>query len=177
MLSPDDEYLTVDEASQKLFERITEYYDLQIQSIGPDEYAFIQKTIKYPESYSEHIENLRSAIRPSDETLSHIQDFLTKYPEFTHPQYCAILDYVIKVLITNPAKARESGINALMSLQKSLEEDNEGKEIPDQSLSNIPDELPFQIGHETLVLPTYQDPLMVSLYSVCVLAFSMRLQQ
>ena len=176
MLSPEDEYLSVDEASQKLLERITEYYTLQIDSIGPEEYAFIQKTIKYPESYEEHIDNLKNALRPPEETLSHIQNFLTMYSEFTHPQYCEILDYVIKILLTNPAKARESGINALMSLQKTMEEDNEGKEIPEQSLSNIPDEIPFQIGRETLVLPTHQDPLMVSLYSVCVLAFSMRFQ-
>lgn len=178
MLSPDEEYLTIEDASNQLYDRISEYYTLQIQAIGPEEYAFIQKTIKYPESYEEHIANLKSGIRPENETRDHITEFITKYKEFTHPQYVAILDYVIKVLITNPEKARQAGVNALLSLQQKLEAEGntECENVPEQSTSNIPEFIPFQIEHETIELPSYQDPLMVSLYSVCMMSFSMRMQ-
>ena len=175
MLSPDSEYLTNDQAVEQLYDRVTTYYDLQIQAIGPEEYKIIQKACNYPENYKEHIQNLIDTMKPSSETKEHIKEFLTVYPEFCHPQYISVLDYVINVIETQPEKAKQAGMQALMNVQRGLEEANEGKEIPKQSVGNIPEFIPFQIGTQAINVPSYQDPLMVSLYSVCFMTFAERM--
>lgn len=170
----DSEYLTVSEAATNLYEKISNYYNLQIEAIGPEEYEVIKEACNYPEDYETHIKNLSDTMKPENETRQHIVEFLQTYPEFCHPQYTEILDYAIKVIETQPEKAKQAGMQALMQVQSSLEETH-GCEVPEQSVSNIPEMIPFQVGAKTIEVPSHKDPLLVSLYSVCFLAYASRM--
>lgn len=169
---------TPETAVDELYDRVSRYYNLQIQSIGPEEYKFIQDTIGYPESYEEHIQSLKDGINPSETTKEHIKEFVTKYPEFQHPQYVSVLDYIINILLTDQNKAKQAGMQALLQIQQQIQEQNADSETSSDisaSSSDIPDVIPFQVGNgDVIELPSHQDPLLVSLYSVCMMAFSAR---
>lgn len=177
MLSPEDEYDSIEDSTANLYQRINQYYTLQMNAIGPDEYAMIQQACHYPEDYDAHMQNLRDALQPEEETTKHISEFLVTYPEFCHPQYAQILDYAINVIETEPEKAKMAGMQALMQIQRDLEKENDytSENIPEQSVSNIPEMIPFQLGHHVIEVPSHQDPLLVSLYSVCFMAFASRM--
>jgi len=175
MLSPDSEYHSIDEATNILYERVSTYYDLQMNAIGPDEYAVIKKACNYPEDYEQHMKNLKSTMCSEESTRQHIKEFLETYPEFCHPQYIEIFDYAIKVIETQPEKAKMAGMQALMQVQQDLEKENDYGDIPEQSVSNIPDMIPFNLGNQIIEVPSHQDPLLVSLYSVCFMAFASRM--
>ena len=175
MLSPESDYHSIEDATKLLYERVSYYYELQMHAIGPDEYAVIKQACNYPEDYEEHMQNLKDTMRPEEETRQHIKEFLETYPEFCHPQYAEVLDYAIKVIETQPDKARAAGMQALMNVQKDLEKEHNYGEVPEQSVSNIPEMIPFQVGPQTIEVPSHQDPLLVSLYSVCFMAFASRM--
>lgn len=170
----DDDFLPVEEAATNLYDRVHRYYTLQIDAIGPDEYTVIQELCHYPEDYETHIQLLRDTLKTKEETLKHIEDFLHMYSEFRHPQYCEIFDYAINIIESQPEKAKQAGMQALMKVQSCLEETH-GDDVPEQSVHDIPETIPFQIGSQVINVPSYQDPLLVSLYSVCFLAFANRM--
>jgi hypothetical protein len=171
------EMTEIKELSNQYYDRIRQYYQLQMELTGPEEYKFIQDKLNYPETYEEHIENLKNALRPVEETIKHIEEFITEYIEFTNHQYVEILDYVINVIETDPEKAKLVGMKSLLDIQEQLDTENEGKEIPQSSTSNIPEQIPFQDADGNLFyLPSHQDPLLVSLYSVCIMSFNMKQQ-
>lgn len=156
-----------------MYEKISKYYNLQMDSIGPEEYTFIQKTIGYPETYSEHMQSLKDALRPKEETIQHIKEFITKYPEFRKEQYLAILDYINQIIETDPVKAKQAGMEALLKAQEELDSDSESTMTSSQA--DIPEFIEFPIGNQNIKLPSYQDPLLISLYSVCMVAFDTKI--
>lgn len=175
----DEGYLNLDDATNNLYTKISRYYAIQIEAIGPDEYAVIKEACNYPEDYETHIANLKDAMRPENETREHIKEFLQSFPEFCHPQYAEIIEYAIQIIETQPEKAKMAGLQALMQVNNDLKEQHgsDDGDIPEQSVSDIPEMIPFQIGPQLIEVPSHQDPLLVTLYSVCFLSFSSRMAQ
>jgi hypothetical protein len=181
MSQEDENSRIITELANEYYERVREYYQLQMNLTGPEEYEFIQDKLNYPETYEEHIENLKNSLKPKEDTIKHIKEFITTYTEFTSHQYIEILEYVINVIETDPDRAKQIGMQSLISVQNQLnedndDEDNEGKSIPSSSVNQIPDFIPFQVDNDIFELPSYQDPLLVSLYSVCIMSFNMKQQ-
>ena len=163
-------FLQTNDAVDHYYTKLMEYYNLQMESIGPEEYAFLKQTLGYPETYEEHMESLKKSLKPENETKKYINDFLETYCEFKHQAYILIWGYINDTIMKNPQHVKEMAKNAL--LQCNDLKDNEDTPV---SSSSIPDtiQMPLPNGIE-IELPTYNDPLMVCMYSVCFMAASAR---
>lgn len=161
------------EISKRMYDEVYAYYDFLITSIQPQDYAMLQQTLHYPETYEEHIESLRSTMKTPQETIDNIKKFLTKYVEFQDDQYLAILQFVNRRIQSNPEHLKQEAYKILQQEAANNPpppplEDNEDEA---SSFADIPEILELQMGNSTIALETYSDPLMTNLYGILMIAF------
>ena len=164
----------------KYYRRLSEYHELYLSLLGPDEYKVVQQTFGFPETWEEHIAILRASILPKEHTANHLKEFLTEFTEFRSESYLDVFDQVLYALKNDRegslqtagetfAKFSEIQQNRLESESDSDDEDE------DFDHNKIPDTIPIEVCGQVIELPSYNDPLMIDCYSLCFMTYNMKM--
>ncbi len=156
---------SISDQAEKLYNYINEYYTFLIESITPENYSILKQEFYYPESYEDHIQSLLETVPSADTTKHQIQQFLNKYIEFYDETYCYILKSMNEKLVNN---AQQLQINAF----EIMKNNNEGFQTRKQQHEN--DFFSCKIQNTTFTIPTFNNPLLTSLYSLLLTWFSLK---
>jgi hypothetical protein len=139
----------------------------------------MQGVLFLPESHEEHIADLLSNIKPKESTIQHIKEFLTVYTEFAQEAYLQVLRYINKTISDNPENAKQLAMKVLLDNHNAMKKIKSESDPTSQTKSKalIPEFMPFQVGSSQVELPTHQDPYMVNLYSMCMIAFTIKVKK
>ena len=184
--------------SKELYDAINRYYTLLIDSITLEDYESIKGMLGYTDEYEDHINNIRSHIKPEDDTISEIKKFLTTYTEFERKHYTNMIHHVCEEIEKNPQKFKQEAYKGILKFveeintyedseeclsdENDLDENNivEGDNVGDNVGDNImqneesdeeSEEHVFYIGNTEIVIKTYGDPLLRNLYNVLFMIF------
>lgn len=165
----DEDLLGIDDCAKQLFEKADEHYRIIIDSISEEDYEFIKEKFQLEEPYEDHIRDLRERIKPAKETKQNIYNFLEKYPEFRNQQYIDIMEFTNLRIQTNANEIKQSTVKYI--------EENQDLHTNPSVITEIPEILDIKLGNELISLPTFDDPLLVTLYGILFFAFTIKYYQ
>jgi archaellum component FlaF (FlaF/FlaG flagellin family) len=161
----------ITQVANELYEQINMFYMFLVDSIGPDDYERMKEQFKYTESYEEHIKSLTRNIPSPETTQSQIISFLDKYSEFTDKEYIGIVQQLNTKIQMNREACKMQAYQILQ--QQSENRDNVNVNATDTTASTA-SKIEVLIGGKLMSFDTYSNPLMVSLYSLLLLWFSLK---
>jgi len=156
--------------AQGLYQEITEFYMFLIESIEPDDYERMKEHLGYTESYEEHINSLTEGVPSRETTLNQIKEFLTIYREFIDEEYITVLKQLNSRIQMNRELCK---IQAYQILQQQSEQFKQGEEKRSQR-GGTQSKIETIIGGKFMSFNTYNNPLLVSLYSLLLVWFSLK---
>lgn len=162
-----DEELDINESVTGLYKKVKDHYDIIINSISEDDYDVLREELELEQDYEEYIQKLKADLKPSSETIMHLNDFLKKYPEFTKKYYLYILDFANDRLLKSSNTIKRN-TTEFIKIQK---EQNK----PISQITDIPDKLELPLSNSNVELETYSDPLLVALYSMLFMGFTSKM--
>ena len=156
----------ISDSAEKLYNLINEYYMFLVDSISPEDWPIMQEELGYKETYEEHRESLVENVPEAQITKRQIQAFLNKYEEFTKTKYVDLLERLNYKLSVSRDSMKENAFEIIKRNSNGFQEKTKAMETETFSVKIMNTQFDF---------PTFNNPLMVSLYSIVVTWFSMEL--
>lgn len=156
------------EIAQALYDHISEFYMFLVNAIEPEDYVRMQEHLGYTESYQDHINSLTEGIPSKETTLQQISDFLGQYRVFVDEQYVTVLKQLNDKIHQNREMCKLQAYQILQQQSESLKQ-REAQLNQGMTQSKIE----VLIGGKIMSLNTHNNPLLVSLYSMLLLWFSL----
>lgn len=165
----DEDLMDIDDCAEQLFDKANEHYRLIVDSISKEDFKFIKQKFQLEDEYEDHINDLRERIKPETESKQNIRNFLEKYPEFRNQQYVNIMEFTNRKIQSNVNEIKQSTVKYI--------EDNQDLHDNPSVITDIPEILDVNIGTQKISLPTFDDPLLVTLYGILFFAFTIKYYQ
>ncbi len=151
-----------------LYKVIWRYYMLQIESITRENYVQMKEIIGYPETYDEHMTTSIEGI-PHDSRLmvTHIANFLNQYVEFQQSKYIDKIQDLIESIEKDREVYKRKAFEILVQQNANVERPTKYERHSHPPLFEL------QTGDDDhkIVLPTYGNPMMTSLYATLFQCF------
>lgn len=181
--SPTHEY--IEQVARGLYEQISEFYMFLIESIEPEDYERMQTHLGYTESYDEHINSLTEGVPQRETTISQIVDFLNKYREFIDDEYITVLKQLNSRIQMNKELCKMQAYQILQQQRehqqhRQLQRDSQPEhqhqhfQIETDNSKQTQPKVEALIGGKIMSFDTYNNPLLVSLYSLLLVWFSLK---
>ena len=155
--------------AEGLFEQISEFYTFLIESIEPVDYERMQSQLGYTESYDEHMTSLTDGVPSKEITIKQIIQFLNKYREFIDDEYITVLKQLNQKIQLNRDLCK---MQAYQILQQQSEQLNKDQRNIERGMTQATVEA--IIGGKVMSFETHNNPLLVSLYSLLLVWFSLK---
>lgn len=170
--------------AKQLYDAVWRYYMFKVDCIKPADYELMQQVIGYKQSYEAYMATVVQGI-PCDTwvMIQQIARFIVQYVEFQEPKYVAkIRENLHKIEGDRELYKRKAfeilvKLNAEDAAQDDLEGELDASEAVSEAARNMIGfhpplfELDLGVGGQKLVLPTYGNPMMTSLYSLLFMSF------
>lgn len=154
------------ERAEELFKLIWRFYLHNCSLITREMYVVMQNELAFKSSFEEHSQNMVDGI-PDDvsRVVHHIASFLKKFPVFKSPIYVSLLTPLIEAMVADSGKQ----VQLAHEILKSTIQEREA--APNPGLTHHCPVFEANVRGTHVVLPTFGNPLMTSLYSVMFACF------
>lgn len=154
--------------AQRLYEQISEFYMFLIDSIEPEDYVTMQADLGYTESYDEHIDSLLEGIPQKETTIQYITDFLNTYREFADEEYVGVLKQLNSRIQLNRNLCKQQAYKIM------LQQAQQAESLGQREAQIIDGKVEALVGGKLMSFDTYNNPLLVSLFSLLLVWFSLK---
>ena len=155
--------------AEKLYLQISDFYTFLVESIGPDDYINMQQHFGYTESYQEHIDSLTEGVPDKETTIQQITDFLKVYKEFEDPDYIKVLTQLNSRVQMNRELCKMQAYQILTQQSQQLKQREE-----QMQRGMTQGKVEAIVGGKVMSIESYNNPLLVSLYSLLLVWFSLK---
>ena len=157
------------DVAKGLYDEISEFYMFLVGSIEPEDYSRMQDHLGYSESYEQHISSLTEGVPHQETTLAQIIDFLSTYREFIDPEYVTVLKQLNQRIQMNKELCKMQAYQILQQQSEQLQDtqDNLEKGFTQSKVEAL-------IGGKIMSFDTHKNPLLVSLFSLLLVWFSLK---
>ena len=162
-----DERLT--EVAQGLFNEISEFYTFLIESIDEDDYTRMKSELGYTESYEDHINSLTDGVPSPEKSIEQITEFLNTYREFVDKEYITVLKQLNTRIQMNREMCKMQAYQILQQQSTQLQDSQKNMER-----GMTQGKIEALIGGKVMSFDTHNNPLLVSLYSLLLVWFSLK---
>lgn len=173
--------------AKKLFDAVWQYYMFKVTCIKPEDYERMQEIIGYKQSYEAYMATIVNGV-PHEPwiMIQHIGMFLREYIEFQDPKYVAKIQEHLRIVERDRELYKRKAFEILVKMNRNnvvnddaesdeaeAEEDDNGEPETDDVLGFHPPlfELDTGANGAKIILPTYGNPMMTSLYSILFTSF------
>lgn len=156
-------------AAEALYEQISEFYMFLVNSIDPEDYIKMQEHMGYTESYEEHINLLTEGVPSRTTSIEQITLFLNQYQEFINKDYIGVLEQLNSRIQMNKDVCKMQAYEILTKQSDSFI--NKHEQI-DRGMTQ--GKVEAIIGGKLMSFDTFNNPLLVSLYSLLLVWFSLK---
>lgn len=155
--------------AEGLFNQISEFYMFLIESIEPEDYENMKEHLGYTETYEDHINSLLEGVPEKDVSLQQVVDFLDTYNEFIDEEYVVVLEQLNKKIHLNRDLCK---MQAYQILQQQSEQLGHSQRNIEKGMTQ--GKIEALIGGKVMSFETHNNPLLVSLFSLLLVWFSLK---
>lgn len=160
--------MTDDQVSLGLYEEITDFYMFLVNSIELIDYKTMKVHLGYTESYEDYIKSLTAYIPPKETTIQQIDEFLKKYEVFDDINYVRVLQNLNRRVHEN-AEICKAQAYQILQRQSTVT-----ASAPTPPTTHLPqDTVTAVLKDGTISMYTHRNPLLVSLYSLLIVWYSL----